>query len=191
MNSFTVHTPDTAPAAARPLLEATQKEWGFIPTLHAVLAESPAALAGYRQLFALVGKTSFTPAEQQVVFLAVSALHECRYCVAGHTYLGRMIELPEDAIQALREGEPIADARLQALRTFTEQVVQARGAAGDAAVAAFRAAGFTRAQVLEVVLVIACKTMSNYANHLAHTPEEAFMADPVLGWVPPRLREAA
>lgn len=191
MNQFTVHSLDTAPAAARPLLEATQKEWGFIPTLHAVLAESPATLDGYRQLFALVGKTSFTPAEQQVVFLAVSSLHECRYCVAGHTYLGRMVKLPEDAIQALREGQPVADARLQALRTFTEQVVQRRGDAGDAAVAALLAAGYTRAQVLEVVLIVACKTISNYTNHLAHTPQESFMADPALGWVPPRLRKAA
>ena len=62
------------------------------------------------------------------------------------------------------------------------------GAAGDEAVDAFLAAGFTKAQVFEVVTVIATKTISNYVNHLAHTPKESFMADPTLGWTAPRNR---
>ena len=188
MQEFKVHTLESAPAASQPLLEATKREWGFLPTLHAILAESPAALEGYRQLFALVGKSSFSPAEQQVVFLAVSVFHECSYCTAGHTYLARSVKLSEPVIAALRDAKPIDDPRLQALRAFTERVLQTRGHAGDDAVAMFLAAGFTHAQVLEVVLVIATKTISNYANHLTHTPAEAFMSDPAFGWVPPRLR---
>ena len=65
-----------------------------------------------------------------------------------------------------------------------------RGFVGDTAVDAFIAAGYTRAQVLEVVLITACKTISNYVNHIAHTPKESFMSDPALGWKAPGERAA-
>jgi AhpD family alkylhydroperoxidase len=127
-----------------------------------------------------------SPAEQQVVYIAVSAQNACEYCVAGHTYLGRAAKLDEAAIQALRDGAPIPTPRLQALRGFAEAVVRERGLVGDAAVNTFLAAGFTKAQVLEVVLITSCKTISNYVNHLAHTPKESFMSDPALGWKAPQ-----
>jgi AhpD family alkylhydroperoxidase len=191
MTQFTVHTQATAPEAARPRLSEVKKAWGFIPTLHGTLAESPIALDAYDTLFGLVAKSSFTPAEQQAAYLAINVLHECEYCTAGHTYLARAAKLDEGAIQALREGQPIADARLQALRAFTEAVVRERGFVGDAAVDAFLAAGFTRENVLEVVTIIATKTISNYVNHITHTPKEGFMADPALAWTAPRNRNLA
>ncbi len=191
MTRFTLHTQDTAPEASKPLLAEVKKGWGFIPTLHATLAESPVALEAYDRLFALVGKSGLTPAEQQVVYQAINVFHECEYCTAGHTFLSRKAGVPEDAIQALREGQPIADARLQALRSFAETVVRERGRAGDAAVDAFLAAGFTKANLLEVVTIIATKTISNYTNHLTHTPKESFMADPALAWVAPSRRAVA
>jgi alkylhydroperoxidase family enzyme len=128
--------------------------------------------------------------EQQVAYQAINVLHECEYCTAGHTYLSRSVGVPEDVIQALRNATPVSDARLQALRVFAENVVRERGFVGDAAVDAFVAAGFTLANVLEVVTIIATKTISNYTNHLTHTPKEAFMGDPSLGWVAPRNRTA-
>ena len=182
MDTFTVHTLATAPAESRPLLEATKKAWGFVPNLQAMLAESPVALAAYETLFGLVSKTSFSPIEQQVALLAVSVFHGCEYCTMGHTYLARSVKTPEAVVQALRSRAPLEDARLQALRSFTEAVVRERGHAGDAAVAAFLGAGFTRAQVLEVLVIVALKTISNYGNHLAHTPKEGFMSDPALAW---------
>lgn len=192
MTTFQVHSIDSAPEASRPLLEATRKAWGFVPTLHGILAESPVALAAYETLFGLVGKSTLSPAEQQIVFLAVSVLHGCEYCVAGHTYLARSVSLPDPVLRALRHGETIADApRAQALRRFTEAVVRERGDAGDAAVDAFLAAGFTRRNVLEVVTIIATKTISNYTNHLTHTPKESFMSDPALKWVAPGARVEA
>jgi uncharacterized peroxidase-related enzyme len=191
MTKFTVHTLDTAPAGSKEKLAQVQKAWGFIPTLHGTLAESPETLEAYDTLFALVSKTSLTPQEQQVVFLAVSVMHECEYCAMGHTYLGRMVKLDEAAIQSLRNGTAIADQKLQALRSFTEAVVRERGFAGDKEVDAFIAAGFTKQNVLEVVTVIATKTISNYVNHLTNTPKESFMADPALAWVAPRNRAKA
>ena len=124
MHSFKVHDLQSAPAASRPLLERAQSEWGFIPTLHGTLAESAPTLNAYQTLFALSATASLTAQEQQVVYLAVSALHECEYCVAGHTYLARTAQLPEPAIAAPRAGSPIADEKLQTLRRFAESVVR-------------------------------------------------------------------
>lgn len=186
MPHFTLHNIDSAPPASKPLLEASNKQWGFVPTLHAILAESAPTLEGYQKLFGLVGESSLTPAEQQVAFLAISVFHQCEYCTAGHTYLAQMAKLPDNVTQALRDGKPVSDARLQALRAFVEGVARERGDVSDSAINEFLAAGFTNAQVLEVVLVIATKTISNYVNHIAHTPKEAFMGDPSLGWVAPR-----
>jgi uncharacterized peroxidase-related enzyme len=191
MNTFSVHTVESAPESSKQLLEQSRKEWGFIPTLHGILAESAPTLQAYQQLFALGQKSSFTPAEQQVVYIAVSAINECEYCVAGHTYLGRMAKLDESAIAALRSGTPIPNAKLQALRSFAEAVVSERGFVGEAGLAAFLAAGYTRAHVLEVVLITATKTISNYVNHIANTPKESFMSDPALAWVAPRNRARA
>ncbi len=189
--SFQVHTLETAPDGARAVLEATRKAWGFVPTLHGMLAESPQALAAYDTLFGLVAQSTLTPQEQQVAYLAVNVFHGCEYCTAGHTYLARSVKLPEDEIQALREGQPLAgQPRWQALRSFIEAVLRERGQVGDAVVDAFIAAGFTRAQVLEIVLLVATKTISNYTNHLTHTPLESFMADPALKWVAPSRRAA-
>lgn len=191
MASFTVHSMDTAPEASKSNLEEVKKAWGFVPTLHGTLAESPVALEAYDTLFGLVAKSSFSPAEQQVAYLAINVFNECEYCTAGHTYLARAAKLDEAAIQALRSGAPIANEHLQALRLFAEAVVRDRGFVGDAVVEAFLAAGFTKAQVLEVVVIAATKTMSNYVNHITHTPLESFMADPALRWVSPRNRKSA
>ncbi|MFL1460759.1 carboxymuconolactone decarboxylase family protein [Roseococcus sp. DSY-14] len=190
MTAFTLHDAETAPDASRPLLARTAAAWGFIPTLHATLAESPETLEAYGALFGLVGRSTLSPVEQQVAFQAANVLHGCEYCTMGHTVLSRRAGMDEAVLQALREGQVLPDARLQALRLFTEQVIRERGHAGDAAVEAFLAAGFTRANVLEVVLVVATKTISNYVNHLTHTPKEGFMADPSLAWTAPARRPA-
>jgi uncharacterized peroxidase-related enzyme len=182
MTTFTVHTIETAPEGSRARLEAVRKAWGFVPQLQGTLAESPVTLEAYDTLFGLVGQSSFSPAEQQVAYLAINVFHGCAYCTMGHTWLARAAKVDEDVIQALRNETPIADARLEALRTFAVTVARERGFAGDMAVDAFIAAGFTRAQVLEVVTIIATKTISNYVNHLTHTPKESFMSDPTLAW---------
>lgn len=191
MKPFTLHTPESAPQVSKTLLESSQKEWGFIPTLHAVLAESAPTLEAYQQLFKLSNQSSMSPAEVQMVYLATSVLNECEYCAAGHTYLARMAKLDEAAIQSVRQGKPVTEPRLQALRGFAEAVVRQRGFVGDAAVDKFIAAGYTHANVLEVVLIIACKTISNYVNHIAHTPLESFMSDPALNWKAPRHSRVA
>lgn len=176
MTIFSVHTMQTAPGASRPILEGARKNLGFVPNLLGALAEAPVALEGYLALTGLVAKTSFSPAEQQVILIATSVANGCEYCVAAHSTIAAMHKVPEDVIAALRANSSIPDPRLEALRQFTATLVGKRGHAGDQEVQDFLAAGFTRAQVLEVVLGIAMKTLSNYANHLIDTPVDAAFA---------------
>lgn len=189
MTTFTSYTLETAPVASQAKLAEVATAWGFVPKLHGNLAESPLALMAYDTLFGQVAAHStLTPIEQQVAYQAINVMHQCEYCTAGHTYLSRSVKMDEAAIAALRNGTPIPDARLQALRVFTESVVRERGFVSDVATDAFISAGFTKAQVLEVVTIAATKTISNYTNHLTKTPKEAFMSDPALAWVAPRNR---
>jgi AhpD family alkylhydroperoxidase len=192
MASFPSHTIDSAPEGSKARLAEVTKAWGFLPKLHGKLAESPLALEAYDTLFGLVAqKATLSPIEQQVVYQAINVFHGCEYCTAGHTYLSRKVKMDESAIAALRNGTPIPDARLEALRHFAETVVRERGFVGDAAVDTFLSAGFTRENVLEVVTIAATKTISNYTNHITHTEKESFMSDPALAWTSPRNRNAA
>lgn len=191
MTTFTIHTVQSAPAGSQDRLVAVRNAWGFVPKLQATLAESPVALKAYDDLFGLIAReATLTAAEQQIVYQAINVFHGCEYCTAGHTFLSRKAGVPEDAIAAIRNQQPIADARFEALRQFAEIVAETRGFAGDKAVDAFIAAGFTKAQVLEVVTIIATKVISNYTNHLTHTPLEDFMSDPALRWEDPKRRTA-
>lgn len=175
MTTFTTYTIDNAPAASKPILEAVKGAFGFVPNLQANMAESPELLAGYSQLWDLFGKSTLTAHEQQVVYLTSNFENNCHYCMAGHTTLAKMIEMDAGVVAALRAGTAIPDAKLEALHVFATQVVRERGFVPDAGIDAFLAAGYTRQNVLEVVLGVATKLMSNYTNHLVHTQLDAFM----------------
>jgi uncharacterized peroxidase-related enzyme len=168
--SYTVHTPETAPEAAKESLAVIKKAHGFVPNLLAVMAEAPALLKAYRALGALFDGTSFSPSERQVVLLAASYENGCEYCVAVHSVAAGMQKVPNDVVQAIRDGKEIADRKLEALRRFTAAVVSTRGWPSDADTRAFLSAGYARTQILEVVLGIGMKTLSNYTNHIADTP---------------------
>ncbi len=175
MSKFKVHTIDTAPAESVPFLQDAQQSMGFVPNLIGVLAESPATVEGYLTLMSIFEKSSLTPVEQQVAILTISRINECDYCIAAHSMVASMQKVPANVIQAIRNDKPIADEKLEALRTFATTVIEKRGWLSDYDNAAFRSAGYSQAQVLEVVLAASLKTLSNYANHLAETPlDDAF-----------------
>lgn len=176
MTDFPSHDLDTAPEASRPLLEHSLKSFGRIPGLHAVMSEAPAVLDGYKYLHRLFAEeTSFDKDELTVVWQAINVEHACHYCVPAHTGIAKMMKVDDAITEALRNETPLPNARLEALRTFTLQVVRDRGAVEDAAVQAFFEAGYTHRHVLEVILGVAQKVMSNYINHLADTPVDAPM----------------
>lgn len=173
MTQFKIHTLDTAPAASKPLLDKSIKAFGSVPGLYGVLAEAPKALEAYQALAAFFQDTSLTTNEQHVVWLTINYENDCGYCVPAHTGLAKLDAVPDDIIEALRNGTPISDPKLEALRTFTVQVVQKRGWVTDDDVLTFLAAGYTQQQILEVILGVAHKVISNYTNHIANTPVDA------------------
>ena len=175
INDFTLLDASNAAPAAAAILNNVQAAWGFTPNLHRVLANSPAALEAYATLWGIAEKTSFTPVERNVVYLSIIYENECTYCMAGHTNLSRMAKVDEAVISAVRNGEPIADSKLEALREFAALVTRNRGMVREQDVAAFKAAGYTNQSVLDVLVLAATKLISNYTNHLAHTPNDGFM----------------
>lgn len=170
MSAFTIHTIDSAPAAARETLEAAKKKFGFLPNLLGELAAAPVALKAYVLLNELVSESSLSPVAQQVLLVSVSMVNDCHYCVAAHTAGLKMAGLTDDQIEALRAGRPLADAKLDALRVFAMTVVEQRGVIDPSDLKRFVDAGYAREQAFEVLVGVAMKTLSNYTNHIAATP---------------------
>lgn len=175
INGFNLLDTTTAPAASADILNGVQKGWGFVPNLHRVLANSPAALEAYSTLWGIAEKTSFTPIERNIVYLAIIYENECTYCMAGHTNLSKMAHVEADHIAAVREGRIISDPKLETLRSFAAKITRNRGVVSEADVAAFKAAGYTNQSVLDILVLAATKLISNYTNHLAATPNDGFM----------------
>lgn len=179
--NFTIYTTDNAPEKSKPLLKAAKEKFGFLPNLLGEFAESPAVLEGYLKLNEIIGKTDFTPKEQQLIILAVSTENKCHYCTAVHsTILRNQIKAGDEVVDAVRNGDPVPDEKLDALVTYVRKTVKKRGFLEDEDLQAFLDAGYSKKQVLEVNLIIALKTISNYTNHLADTPvDEAFESEKV------------
>lgn len=168
--TFPLHNATTAPDGSRELLAGAEKAFGFVPNLLATMAGAPSLLAGYLTLTRIFDESSLSPTERQLVLLTVSYQNECAYCMAAHTAIAGMQHVPASVIEAVRAGRPIVEPRLEALRQLTLAIVQSRGWPPASTVDRFVAAGYTPQQVLEVVLGVGIKTMSNYTNHLAGTP---------------------
>ena len=173
MSKFVPHTAETAPEASRDGLAGAKGKFGFVPNLFGVLAESPATLDGYLTLNDIFERSSFSPQEQQLLLLTISVVNDCTYCVPAYSTVAKTVGLSDAVIEAIRDGKPVPDARLAALHGFAAAVVEKRGRVPEAEVDAFIDAGFTKAQVLEVVLAAALKTISNYTNHIAEVPLDA------------------
>lgn len=173
--SYPVLTLETAPKGAKDALKSAQDKFGFVPNLIGVLANAPVLPKAYLTLAGIFDETSFSPAERQVVLLAASYENDCEYCVAAHTAIAGLSKVPSPVIEAVRQGQRVPDAKLEALRRFTLALVATRGRPSQPDLDAFFRAGYGEAQVLEVILGVAVKTLANYANHLAETPlDEAF-----------------
>ena len=189
MSIFDIHTKETAQAKSAEMLATVEKSYGFIPNLLGVLAESPATLKAYLTIGQIFDESSFSPPERQLVILTASRLNECHYCIAAHSTAAEMQKVPADVIEAIRNDQPIADSKLQALRIFTTAVVEKRGWVTGDDTAAFLAAGYTKSQILEDILGISFKTLINYVNHISDTPlDDAFAPK---AWAPVAKRLAS
>jgi alkylhydroperoxidase family enzyme len=173
--NFPSHDLETAPESSKILLKKSQKAFGRLPGLHKVLAESPQAYEAYQILHKLFTETDFNADELTVVWQAINVEHACHYCVPAHTVIAKMMKVSDEITEALRNETPLPTAKLEALRAFTIQMVRERGNTTDIQIETFFAAGYSHRAVLDVILGIAQKTMSNYINHVAVTPvDEVF-----------------
>lgn len=184
---FTYYDVDNAPEESKPLMEASLKGFGMVPNLHKILAEAPATYEAYNTVFNLFMKqTTLSPIEQQVVFMTANFENNCHYCVPGHTWMMHAAKMPDEVIEALREGTAIPNAKLQVLHDFTKALLDKRGHIGDDKLQTFLNAGYTKRQALEVLTGLASKLISNFTNALAHTePDAAFQK---YAWTHPSQR---
>jgi len=165
---FTPLRKESAPEAVLPVFEHVEKAFGFVPNLMGTFANAPAAAKGYHALIVEFTRSSFTPQEQQLVLLATSVENKGQYCTLAHSVAAKSLaRLPAETIDAVRNGEPLADERLNALVMLTRQLVRQRGYADPQSVQAFLAAGYRKEQIMELLLGIALKTISNYLDHLS------------------------
>ena len=173
MAAFTQYTIADAPEASRPLLQQVDKALGFIPNLYATFAESPALLQGALGLDAGLDKGALSGVERQLVKIAVSTENGCTYCVAAHSTIAGMLQARPEIVNAVRTGVPVSDAKIDALVRFTRAVVRNKGFVQQGDTAAFLAAGYTKAQVLELVGHVAAKTLANYVHAITNAPLDA------------------
>lgn len=177
MSTLKPLTIETAPEGSKETLQAIQKGFGFIPNLMATFANSPAVLNGYMGLDAAWAKSTLTAKEQQLILLATSVENNCRYCTAAHsTILKNMMKVDGEIVQAVRNKGQLQDSKLNALVQFTREVVAERGYASENVKATFLKAGYSEVTMMEVLVGIALKTISNYLDHLNPTPIEAAFA---------------
>ncbi len=171
-------TLEDADPKAKAVLEQTRAKMGMIPNMYANMANSPPMLQTYAQGYSLFREESgFTPAEQEVVFLTISRENECHYCMAAHSFVAdKLSKVPPEVTDAIRDDGEIKDHRLAALRTFTRTMVVSWGRPRQDDVAAFMQAGYSEAHILDIILAISVKTISNYSNHIFDTPVDAAFA---------------
>lgn len=158
---------DNANARQREILETAKKQVGFIPNMYANMVNVPGVLSTYLHGYALFREDSgFTPAEQEVVFLAISQINGCKYCTAAHSMLAdKFSGVPASVLQAIRDSQPISDARLAAVFALTQDLIKNLGKPTPPKIEAFFKAGFNESQLLNIILAIAVKVLSNYSNH--------------------------
>ena len=161
-------TIEAASDSVKGTLEQQQANFGFLPNMYQTMANAPALLKTYLFGYEQFRKeTEFNSCEQEVIFMVISRENGCEYCVGAHSFIAdNMSGVPEHVTNAIRDGNSIDDPKLQALETFTKILLNTRGVPSQPEVETFKAAGYTERQILEIILAISIKTLSNYSNHV-------------------------
>ena len=176
--NFPMHTLESAPEASKEAMQWYQENFGMVPNLAQILANSPALLLSYWQTqLNLLKHGALSKQEVNIVETVVAHENRCQYCVAGHTAFGKnpLFNNTDEQLGAVRSDIDFEEPKLNALRDFTLVVMKNQGRMADAKLQEFLDAGYTRTQALDVVACISAKVMSNYANQIALTPvDDAF-----------------
>lgn len=183
---FSDLTEKTAPVAAAPLLAQAREIFGFVPNLAVVMAAEPATLESYFHSLQTFARTALSPIEQQVVLMTVSHANRADYSLAIHAASATKLGAAPEVVRAVARGRPVADARIEALRRFTERLTVTRGHVTADEVGAFLASGYDRRAIIAVAFGVAVKTFANSLALVAGTP-----VDPAFAPVLERVREPA
>jgi uncharacterized peroxidase-related enzyme len=168
MSRLTIPAREDAPAKSQPLLDAVEKQLGAVPNLFRLVGTSPAALEGYLGLNGALGHTLDAKTREGIA-LAIAQANGCDYCLSAHTYLGLNLAKIDEVEIALNRAGHSGDAKADAAILFARKVLEARGRVSDADIAAVRLAGFSEAQVIEIVANVALNVLTNYINNVAET----------------------
>lgn len=166
MKQFTKHSIESAPEESKDLLKYGENKYGMLPNLFRYMAGAPAAIETYVNTFNSFAKTSFTPAEQHLILLAISIVNKCDYCTAAHTRASKNNGMPSSVLNAVRKEKPVADERLDVLVNIAKKLTETRGNIETVDLEEFYNAGFAPENVMEIIVGISLKTLSNYINHV-------------------------
>jgi uncharacterized peroxidase-related enzyme len=168
MSRIAVPAREAAPAASQPLLDAVEKQLGVVPNLFRLFALSPAALQGFLGLNGALGKALDVKTRERIA-IAVAQVNGCDYCLSAHTYLGLNLAKIDNAEIALNRRGASSDPKANAAVAFARKITENHGRAAEAELQAVRAAGYTDAQVIEIIAVVAENVFTNMVNIVAGT----------------------
>jgi uncharacterized peroxidase-related enzyme len=168
MSRLKIPTREAAPVASQGLLEAVQKQLGVLPNMFRLLGQSPAALQGFLGLNGALGKALDVRTRERIA-LAVAQINSCDYCLSAHTYLGLNLAKIDAAEITLNRKGASQDAKASAAVAFAAKVVKSRGKVAAADIRAVKDAGYSEAQIIEIVAVVAENVFTNFINNVAET----------------------
>ncbi|BFG71224.1 carboxymuconolactone decarboxylase family protein [Sediminibacterium sp. KACHI17] len=174
---FTIPTKAEVSQNNQSLFDNLQKGLGFVPNLYAYFAKSETALGDYLTL--QNRKSSLRAKEREVINLVTSQINGCRYCQSAHTVIGKMNGFTDEQILEIRKGTASFDNKLDALAKFTTSVITNRGRATDESKNDFFAAGYTEANLIDVIIVVGDKIISNYIHNLTEFEIDFPVADAI------------
>jgi AhpD family alkylhydroperoxidase len=177
MTTFHVPTRDQVSPQNQAIFDQLKGQLGMVPNLYATLAHSGNALSSYLALQS--AKSSITDKAREVVNLVVSQVNGCEYCLAAHTVIGGMVGFSGDQILEIRTGRASFDAKLDALARLVRDIAERRGHADPELVDRFLAAGWTTENLVDAIVVIGDKTVTNYLHATTRVPVD-FPAAPAL-----------
>jgi uncharacterized peroxidase-related enzyme len=169
MPRIKIPTREEAPEASQQVLENVNKMLGFVPNLQRLMSISPAALTGWAGLMGALSKTLDVKTRDGIA-LAVSEADGCNYCLAAHSYIaGKLAKIDADEIAINREGKS-NDPKRQAAIQFAKRLIETSGKVSDAEFAAVRDAGWSDANIIEMIALTAQFLLTNFVNNAVQTP---------------------
>lgn len=171
-----MNAPVPSPQAAETLAQV-ERAYGFVPNVLRELSTSPAALQVYVAGQHALAQGTLSPGEQQAVQIAVAVFNQCPYCQTAHSWVGKKAGLSAEDIEAIKTGKTPQDTAIATIVEATRTILDRRGWLGMEDLRRLEQQGVSRAKLYEVIAFIGLKTISNYVNHIAHTPlDELFQS---------------